>query len=127
MTLPPLASLFPGVNEPVASDAPAWLAAELVPFTGLVVATLLSSLMVYWNGWIDVPKVTVSVVWPAFAFGNTKIAEMLVPGPPSADTAGEAGQLFPLLSEILMVAPWGYVTPITMQLPAPTGFGIGIV
>ena len=71
--MPPFASLLPGVSDPVVSAVPALLADALVPLTGLTVATLLNSLMVYSNGIIDTPKETVMVVIPACAFGRTKI------------------------------------------------------
>src|SRR5437899_481858 len=99
MTFPPLASLFAvGVNEPAESALldDVVTAAELVPLTGLDVATLLNSDSVYWNGMmvaLPVPKATVSAVCPAFAFGRTKIAVMKLPTPPSALTASLPVQL----------------------------------
>ena len=71
MRLPPLASLFVGVNAPHARTAPVSSATALDPEPGEVVAMFLNSDTSYWNGSLELANVTVIVVCPAAAFGKT--------------------------------------------------------
>src|SRR3954447_24265164 len=52
---------------------------------------------------------------------------MLPPGPASEDTAAVIGHVFPLLSVILGLLPFGYVIPKIRALPVPTEFGSRIL